>query len=73
MMETDRCPNCGNIKSLTPIYKCSDCGNIYCLECFSSEYRGPFEKCGEGRFHCSDPTCNGCSITIGNIKYNPDD
>ena len=32
-MKASSCVNCGNTKEVTPIFKCDECGKVYCRAC----------------------------------------
>lgn len=51
-----KCPTCGNRKNGDEIYKCRECGKVFCT------------KCGESRFGDVCPKCDVSSPKQGTIK-----
>lgn len=59
MAQYSSCPNCNNSEENNVIYKCNECGKIYCEAC-----------CGNQPWHSSPcPSCKHSNYrTIGRIE-----
>ncbi len=39
------CPNCGNIQHSDSLYRCYDCGTVFCSACGGGSYNKVCPKC----------------------------
>lgn len=45
-----KCPSCGNNKNGDEIYKCRECGKVYCTKCGNDRFGDVCPKCDSGGY-----------------------